>query len=285
MLPTALAALAYLALGHLDAFLFANFFSIAARGPAAFAPAMARLATLVLILSPVFASAAASRLWNATPTHRVITRFVLVWLVWACLAVLAFGTYFRSYGLPIMLPAAIAAARAFDRDRISKRIVLAMLLLTLVAGQIMLALAERGTGGRAATMATVRAMRGHPGCLYVYNGHPILYYLDRSCLPSRFAFPGHLNQANEAPAIGIDALAETRRVLDTRPGMIATVTPPWPDGNAATRALVEARLVRDYRLVHTVRTRRRLRQLWALRPGMLPPAARALKAEPNDGRT
>lgn len=280
LLPTTLAALAYHALGHFDAFLFANFLSIAARGSSALGPALIRLAVLVLILSPLLAGAAASRLWSAPSQQRAVTRFVLVWLLWSCLAVLAFGTWFRSYGLPIMLPAAIAAARAFDRGSISRRVVVAMLVLAVVSGQVLLFLGQRATGGRAATMATVQAMRGHPGCLYVYNGHPILYYLDRSCLPSRFAFPGHLNQANEAPAIGVDPVAEARRILDSRPGIVATVSPPWSEGNSATRALVEARLARDYRLIHAFRTRKRVRMLWALRaPMMLPPRAQPLKAE------
>lgn len=279
LLPTIAAAAAYGVMGHLDAFVFANFVSIGARGAAATGPALERLGTLVLILSPLFAGAFASRLWSVPPPDGIATRFVALWLIWACLAVLAFGTWFKSYGLPIMLPAAVAAARAFDRGPVLRRVVMAMLVLALVLGQTMIALAERGTGGRVATRATLAAMHGHPGCLYVYNGHSILYHLDRSCLPSRFVFPGHLNQANEAPAIGVDTVAEVRRILDTRPGVIATVTPPWPQGNAATRTLVEARLVRDYRLVHTVRTRKRLRQLWRLRtPTMLPPRVQPLKA-------
>lgn len=88
---------------------------------------------------------------------------------------------------------------------------------------------------------------------------------DRSCPPTRFAFPGHLNQANEAGALGVDVLTETRRILDTRPGVIAIMSPAWSEANPATRRLVEARLARDYRLIHVVRTRKRVRMIHALR--------------------
>lgn len=265
LLPTAAAALAYLALGHFDAFVFANFVSILARGASPPAAVAIRLATLILILSPLLLGALCSGLWSAGPRDRLAGRLVIAWLVVACAAVLVFGTYFRSYGLPVMLPASVAAARCFDRGAIHRRLFLGFLGLALVAGQITLVISSRNTGGRPVAMAMLRAMQGHPGCPFVFDGHPFLYMRYRACPPTRFAFPGHLNQANEAGALGVDALAETRRILDTRPGVIAIMSPAWSQANPATRRLVEARLARDYRLIYAVRTRKRVPMIHALR--------------------
>lgn len=274
LLPTAVAAGIYAVIGQLDAFLFANFLSIGERAASPLPATLKRLATLVAISSPLLAAAAAARLWRKDVPDVPVARFVLAWLLTACAAVLIFGTYFRGYGLPVMLPAAIAGARVFDRCVAARRTVSAMLALALVAGQATIAIARSRTGGDPGIRAAVAAMRGHQGCLYVHDGHAILYHLDRSCVPTRFAFPGHLNQANEAGAIGVDAVKETARILDTRPGVIAIVSPAWKEGNRATRRLVEARIARDYRLIHTAHTGSRVRLLYMLRPNRPAPPPR-----------
>lgn len=266
LLPTAVAVGVYAAIGQLDAFLFANFLSIGERAASPLPISLKRLTTLVAISSPLLAAAAAARLWRKDAPDSLVARFALAWLLTACAGVLLFGTYFRGYGLPVMLPAAIAGARAFDRGIAARRAVLAMVALALVAGQVTIAIARTRTGGNAGIRAAVAAMRGHPGCLYVYEGHAMLYHLDRACIPTRFAFPGHLDQANEAGAIGVDAVAETARILDTRPGIIAMVSPAWTEVNKATRRLVEERIARDYRLLHVTPAGSRVRLLYALEP-------------------
>ena len=90
-------------------------------------------------------------------------------------------------------------------------------------------------GHRHESRAVPRQRRGSPParrggqatageCLFVFDGEPILYHLTGSCLPTRFAFPTHLNDQRETGAIGVDQVAELRRVLATRPAYIVQAT-------------------------------------------------------------
>ena len=101
-----------------------------------------------------------------------------------------------------------------------------------------------------------RAAQPRHGCIYVYDGYPALYMLTHSCLPTRWVFPGHLNTSDEASAkaLGVDPVVEVRRILETRPEVIVDDAPAFALGNAATRALVESALARDYALAAKVET-------------------------------
>src|SRR3546814_20712300 len=69
-------------------------------------------------------------------------------------------------------------------------------------------------------MAKTISANLHGGCMYIYRGPQILYYLTNSCLPTRFAFSNHLSTVQESTAIGIDTGAEVRRILASRPHVI-----------------------------------------------------------------
>ncbi len=266
LLPTAAAAIVYVGLGRIDAFVFANFVSILARTPSSGPVTAGRLAKLAAILAPLLVGVFAARLWRVEGPDRVGARFLFGWLAVSCAAVLGFGTYYTAYGLPVVLPASICAAASFDRGAAARRWCIAVAAVAMIAGQVVIVATRHNKGGRDIAAGMLNAMRGHADCLFVYEGQPILYLLGRRCIPTRFAFPGHFNQANEAHALGIDIAAETRRVLDTRPGLIATVTPAWHEANLETRRLVEERIARDYVLVYAKKTGKRVQRLHALRP-------------------
>ena len=118
----------------------------------------------------------------------------------------------------------------------------ALLLVLFVVGQTVLLLNQRVKGNAAQARALVAAATPARGCLYVYDGYPVLYHLTGSCLPTRYAFPGLLNAAAEdhAETLGVSPEEEVRRILATRPEKIADVRPAWSGGNPRTRALVEA---------------------------------------------
>ena len=99
--------------------------------------------------------------------------------------------------------------------------------------------------------ALVRANLG-TGCLYVNEDLSALYQSTRSCLPTRFVFPQHLALIAYQHALGIDQLAELRRVLDNRPTVIVISTDPDTETRPESRRLVEAALKRGYRLTGTV---------------------------------
>ena len=110
-------------------------------------------------------------------------------------------------------------------------------------------------GAREAAMLAAAARPQH-GCIFVYDGYPALYMLTHSCLPTRWAFPGHLNTHDEASikAIGVDPVAEVSRILAARPDVIIDDWPVYSLGNQQTRMLVQTALARDYHLSLRVRT-------------------------------
>src|SRR3546814_18416737 len=69
-------------------------------------------------------------------------------------------------------------------------------------------------------MAKTISANLHGGCMYIYRGPQILYYLTNSCLPTRFAFSNHLSTVQESTALGIDIGTAVRRILVSRPTVI-----------------------------------------------------------------
>jgi hypothetical protein len=269
LLPTALAALVYWRMGALPPFLFANFISEFGRvrdGLSAQAVGLIKLIGILLPLLFVCALSLRSRNFEAG----VARGFPFLWLGASILGVLLFGSFLAShYAIPVLVPACIAAAPFFARPRPARLVAGVTVALAAVIGQIALARSEFRQGGPAQALAVAQAAQPHRGCIYVYDGYPALYMLTHSCLPTRWAFPGHLNTSDEdsAAALGIDPATEVRRILATRPEVIVDDAPAYTLGNPETRALVEAELARDYHLETSVKTgTARYRLVYRLNP-------------------
>ncbi|WP_174287000.1 glycosyltransferase family 39 protein [Sphingomonas bacterium] len=248
LLPTILAAAWYWHIGALQQFVFANFFSMFGKhvGNQIYGSG-----EIILILLPL--------LLLSWPCWRrdASTRFVCVWIFASILGVMVMGSYGTShYGMPILVPATLAAAPFFAAAKRAKLYALIIMGLLFIAAQVVLARVEFLKGGNAAARAIASAARPTHGCIYVYDGYPALYMLTHSCLPTRWAFPGHLNTQDEAfpAALGIDPVAEETRILATHPEVIVTDTPAYAGVNLATHALVQAALAKDYRLALRYRT-------------------------------
>ena len=256
LLPTILAVLVYWRIGALQPFLFANFFSMAGRAPDPFLAQMAGLLKLSLILLPLLALCVLSRRGRGAAALPE-PGFPLLWLGATIAGVLLFGSFLDPhYGMPVLVPACIAAAPFFAGYSHARPVAGVMLAAALIAGQFGLARSEFHKGGRTQALAVAQAALPNHGCIYVYDGFPALYMLTHSCLPTRFVFPGHLNTSDEASAkaLGVDPAAEMRRILATRPEVIVDDAPAYEFGNPETRALVEAALTRDYHLAAKVET-------------------------------
>ncbi len=250
--PTLAVWATYAVMGHGQAFLFANFLSIFGRLPDPLPDRMAGLAAIAAILTPlVILAALARRRW------RRLT-FIQRWVLAAALGVLLFGAFLSpSYGLPLVAPLCLCAAPWLGRSRVTQTVTLVLLALSFVGGTLAVRQIIIGKGNRAEALAVAAAARPqHGGCIWVWDGYPALYQLTGSCVPTRWAFPGHLNTSDEGSvrAIGVDPEAEVRRILATRPEAIVSDSPAYRLGNPATRALVEAELSRSYRLVARVPT-------------------------------
>jgi hypothetical protein len=108
---------------------------------------------------------------------------------------------------------------------------------------------------------------GPIGCLFVFDGPTTLYRTTNSCLPSRFVYPDHLNNALERSALGVDQADEVRRILATRPGVIVTAdSPVTPQNPAALRAVADA-LARDYRPLDSAPILDRTIRSWVRKDG------------------
>lgn len=254
MLPTALAFAWYAADGHAREFVFCNFTSVFGQRRRPIGAELAGLAGIAGILSPLLVGVAAARPWRGGHASVLL---MLGWLVAAAVALLAYARFDSPhYGLPLLAPACVLVAPVLDGARGRRLALLGSLCALWVAGQTVLAVSERLKGGRGAAMAVAEAARPGRGCIYVHDGYPALYMLTGSCLQTRWPFPGHLATRDEATpaAIGVDAVAEVRRILASRPVAIVDDYPPFEFGNPATRRVLERVLAADYRLVACVRT-------------------------------
>ena len=254
VLPT-LAALGYYAWrGQTGAFIYANFLSIGARSAEPAGETLLRLRqTATLLALPLFCVplSVALKPWRLVERGPAAFHFIMAWLAAAFFGYAVFGTYFNHYALPLMVPLAVGCAPLFSYRR--HRIGMVATCVLLLTGSITYAIDvhknRRARGGEAAANAMVAAIRPRlTNCLFVYDGDAILYYLVPSCIPTRYAFPQHLNLTRESGAIGTDPLAEIRRIFAGQPSVVVdTVDREEPDKNPAATALARAVLRRDYR--------------------------------------
>lgn len=256
--PTLAAFYWYAWIGQADAFIYANFLSIGDRSGAPPQELARRLAKAWKLLHiPVFAVVLATLLasWRAFPRGASTMKFALAWLAAAVLGYLAFGTYFDHYALPLFAPLAVACAPLFLYRPYRLGLVAAVLMLLsgAIANVAVVRKMHLKRGGQAEMTAMVEAIRPRlTGCLYVWNGDPLLYHLTGSCLPTRYPFAGHLNLLRENGAIGVDQAAEVRRILAGRPSVIVDHEPAARDFNFEVVAIVRTELRRAYRPVKVV---------------------------------
>jgi hypothetical protein len=257
LLPTALALAYYVARGHADAFIYANFLSIGERSSDPQSEVMKRLGhAWISIHLPMIAVLLAVVLepWRAFARGTTTFGFAIAWLGAAIVGYLIFGSYFDHYVLPLFVPMAVVIAPLFTCRRKYIGVFAAgfLLLSGAIAYQLTAHGLQKKRGNRQVAEAVAKAIRPRlTNCLYVYDGDSIFYYLTNSCLPGRYPFPAHLNLQRESRAIGIDPVAEVRRIMAERPSVIVDHVPHDDDLNPAALAIVGAELNRSYRLAAT----------------------------------
>lgn len=269
MLPTMLVALFYFWRGHFDEFWFANFVSFFDRvsppgGRLRHDLVIAYIPLALMVLPGLYAAFRmnAPHDWRAYRLH-------VAWLLAALATVLLPGTVYGYYYAALVAPAILVALPIIDRKG-PLRFVPAVLLL-IFAIQLYNPVA-RHTGSMAERRAEARlssALAPYVGaerdCLYVFDGPTALYRTTGSCLPSRFVYPDHLNNALETPALGVSQTDEVARILADRPGAIVTagraVTPQQPDNLARVKEATH----RDYRPLITISLHDRAITAWVRR--------------------
>lgn len=238
---------AFAAAGHGALFIESNLFSILARRADGLA-SWSRLGSEMLGLTPFWlALVLASR----QPVRNADALTLLRWWTGVSFAAfLAFGSWYDHYVTPVLVPLCILAAPSLSLGSIAgRRWSCAMLGFGLVACMATLVdnIRRHGTAGEAEAIAVAIDGELRNGCAFVFDGEPAFYRMSGSCLPTRFAFPNHLNTWTEAQALDVDPKLEVARIMLARPDVVVTAE-WWPFylPNWETRAIVADFLNRDY---------------------------------------
>ncbi|TDW68175.1 hypothetical protein EDF57_10147 [Novosphingobium sp. PhB55] len=269
--PTLAVWAGYAAAGDGAAFVQANFLSIFGRAVDQ-ADAFAQLAKEGLAMTPFALAILLAPRRHTLPggTCPAMLPGMRVWALVAVLGFLVFGTWYDHYLGPVLVPLCLLSAPALAREARGERWYGRLLLGFGLLGALVvpaLQVRERGTAAdfAAASQAVARELRGR--CLYVYEGDSALYRTTNACIPTRFAYPSHLNAMNEAGALGVDPEAEVGRILQSRPGVIVVSESSRPNlPNLRTRAQIRKALAHSYERYEGVIVGTRKFGLYRLKP-------------------
>ncbi len=242
LVPTALAWGVYAALGHGDAFLYANFQSILQRQSDPADVLLRGFLKIALVLAPLLVMSGFSRnVPQGEPIEDPVRGLLFGWLIAAVLSVIAFGGWFNHYALPVMAPGACCSAGFLGSYLWGRRLAVPMLAALLIGGQVVMVntIYHRGDGRELRALAG--AIGQGPGCLYVYSGNSILYSYTGRCAVTAWTFPSHLSRERESAALGVDQLQEIERVFARRPQFVV-MRPTYFGERAAAHALALAKL-------------------------------------------
>ena len=269
--PTAAVMTGYALTGHFDAFVQSNFLSIFGRATD-HADAYAQLAkealamtpfALAILLAPKRLSPVRGDMPAALPTLRI-------WAIFAIAGFLVFGTWYDHYLGPVLVPLAILAAPALGRTKKGERWYGHLLIGLGLIGAVLVPafqVREKGTAEDFGIASDLIARELHGRCLYVYEGDSALYRTTNACIPTRFAYPSHLNAMNEAGALGVDPVAEVSRVFASKPGVVVVSESSRPNlPNVKTHALVHRQLAESYQRYAGVTLGTRKYGLYRLKP-------------------
>lgn len=281
LLPTAAAIAWYWGAGFLDAFLYANFESILLRTSDPLDWQIGRLITTIAYFAPPVGLGLAGIRWarRADPARAAPERhFILAWNAAAWATYLVFGSYFFHYALPLAAPAVLLFAWSSGKWPRLRTALVCLAALASLRPAVILPQREIMTADLDRFLLRMSDTRN---CPFVSEGPSILYHLGNFCLPTRYAFPHHLNQLRESDALGIDQQRELRRVLSLRPDYLMMRMPFREDYHPASKAILLSTLERDYRPVMWALQRGDWIVLFRLRPGLVPrPNAAPASREP-----
>jgi hypothetical protein len=272
LLPTAVALGYYWHAGHLREFIFANFVSIGGRLPLPPNEVLRRATMMAVVMLPLVSFTVVSLTWHehGGSAREWGRRFILMWLAVAIASVIGFGYYFDHYGLPIVIPAAIAGSAAFSEWRKRRFHIAGLFVLAFLAGEEVTLNEIWSSGGWSNIQAIERATRGVRNCPFVYDGPSAVIMLRHWCIPTVYPFPYHLSYYPESQALGVDALHEVARIMSTHPDAVLIRNRPYTNENLAARALMLRFLRSDYRPVAALPFHQSELLVFRLKPGIAP---------------
>jgi hypothetical protein len=203
----------------------------------------------------------------------------LLWFLAATLAVAGPAHFFPHYFLiwlpPLCLLAALglqALARRLAPGRMAVTMALLLGLVALDPWRLdSAARLERGANLLApdvpARVAALIAAELPPGeAIFVPNYQPIVYFLARAGIPTRFPFPIHLTGAF-ANLAGASTDGEVGRILATKPRFIVIDRGYWGTMRPAAANAIAAALEAGYELAYVFPDERNMIELWRVRGG------------------
>ncbi len=241
ILPTLLVAAFYAAAGQFDAFWFANFqsfFERAAAPQGRWAPShlVGVAPVAVLALGGTYAAFRMAR-----PERFGVWAFFAGWSLATLLTVLLPGTVYLYYYAAMAAPVVLLATPLFDSRGPAKAWIGVGLAAVMLALLNLPARYAQSQDERAATEELVEAIAPHVDadtCLWIWDGPTALYRLSGGCVPTKFVYPDHLNNALETGALGVDQVGEVNRVLATMPGAVVTADEGMTIRNPVAEELV-----------------------------------------------
>ncbi|MCD2325156.1 hypothetical protein LQ953_14130 [Sphingomonas sp. IC-56] len=247
--PTGLVWSFYMAIGQGDAWIYANVTSIFARQEDPPHIWWHNVREVTLMLAPLVTMSAISACLTAEASlEQTRRRFLLGWLAASVIGLILFGGFFTHYALPVMLPACLCSAGFLGSHPIGRKLMAPLVAVSLVAGTTATYLARQSRGNGAELQALTQAIGSGPGCLFLYSGPPMLYSSTGRCVTTAWLFPRHLSRVREAEAIGVNQLAEIRRIFRARPAIV-TVAEPYDGERPDVRRRTLQRLKENgYRL-------------------------------------
>lgn len=253
LIPTLLPMLGYALAGReaLEAFFHANFVSIFQKTSLGTGAQKAGLLYFLLFMGPLLALG----LFGLTERFRaggtLRDRLLLGWLIAALGGYLIVPQFYDQYALPLAVPLSVSAATYLDR-KTGSLLFLALAFFSLLAGQVAAWSANREAIATYQRLSDTVDNARKGGCILVNEGPTWLHHSTGACWLTRYVFPGHLNLLTEKDSVGIDTVAETRRILALRPTVII-FHPSIPGRrNPATDQMVRDALRDHYQLVATV---------------------------------
>lgn len=250
LIPTILVGLFYLASGYWEDWFFANFVSFFDRLPAPLGRWTPRYiaASAPFLLMYVGGLYAARRF--APPKDPALYILFVVYGLATIGGVFLPSTVYLYYFAAFAGPAPLLALPLLDRRGPGGPFP-AIVLFFLFAFMINVpARTAQSQLQRTSVVSFAEAISPHVDsrsrCMWIHDGPTVLYRLTGSCVPTKFVYPDHLNNALETPAIGIDQTAEVIRILATRPPVIVSADHAVTVQNEQARAIVQDTLARDY---------------------------------------
>ena len=253
LLPTACVLGYYMVFGQAEAFLQANFLSVFDRQESA-VDAFKRLGETVLLLLPILAACFLSirRFLKSSDAPALAKWFISCWGISALAGYLIFGSYYDHYALPLLVPLTALAAPAFAFVGTQGKVLRVATFSVGLVGAIVTVhnnIKKEGTRGEIDRIASIVQDNLHGGCMYVYEGAPILYLKTRACTVTKFAFPSHLGRSKEAKAIGVDPVDALRDLLSKSPQIVVMYEEPRKDANHVSRSFLLQAMRNGYHIV------------------------------------